>query len=129
MRRARDNPAFGSEMLFGCSCSLAAQMPARLGVELFWIGMKLLSDCGRQRSIFLPSNLAFRTTPHDRLRRTTKPQELSVTSLSSAKLTLQNYFYSILHNFLNLEIVNNFIPEEDYKLRAAMYDVEPRAPR
>ena len=55
--------------------------------------------------------------------------ELSVTSLSPAKLTLQNYFYSILHNFLNLEIVNNFIPEEDYKLRAVMYDVEPRAPR
>ena len=40
-----------------------------------------------------------------------------------------NLFYSILHNFVNLEIVNNFILEEDYELRAAMYDVEPRAPR
>ena len=51
------------------------------------------------------------------------------TSVKSCNLTLMNLFYSILHNFLNLEIVNNFILEEDYKLRAAMYDVEPRAPR
>ena len=40
-----------------------------------------------------------------------------------------NLFYSILRNFLNLEIVNNFIPEEDYKLRAAKYDVDPTDPR
>ena len=48
---------------------------------------------------------------------------------TNAKLTLQNYFYSILHSFLNLEIANNFILEEDYKLRAAMYDVDPTDPR
>ena len=49
--------------------------------------------------------------------------------MCNRELTLQNYFYSILHNFLNLEIVNNFILEEDYKLRAAMYDVDPTDPR
>ena len=43
--------------------------------------------------------------------------------------TLRNQFYSCLHNFLNLEKRKYFILEEDYKLRAAMYDVEPRAPR
>ena len=50
--RARENPAFGSEMLLGCSCSLAAQMPVRSRFELFWAGMKLLRDCGRQRAVF-----------------------------------------------------------------------------
>ena len=48
-----ENPAFGCEMLLGCSCSLAAQMPTRLGIELFWIGMKLLSDCGRSALDFV----------------------------------------------------------------------------
>ena len=42
--------------------------------------------------------------------------------------TLKNLFYSYLRNFLN-EKSKYFILEEDYKLRAAMYDVEPRAPR
>ena len=40
-----------------------------------------------------------------------------------------NLFYSDLRNFLNLEKRKYFILEEDYKLRAAMYDVEPCAPR
>ena len=52
--RARENPAFGSEMLLGCSCSLAAQMPAIFRFELFWVVMKLLRDCGRSaRSFFV----------------------------------------------------------------------------
>ena len=42
---------------------------------------------------------------------------------------VKNLFYSNLHNFLNLEKRKYFILEEDYKLRAAMYDVEPCAPR
>ena len=50
--RARENPAFGSEMLLGCSCSLAAQMPIRPRFELFWVGMKLLRACGRKRRFF-----------------------------------------------------------------------------
>ena len=49
--------------------------------------------------------------------------------MENCNLTLMNLFYSILRNFLNLEIVNNFILEEDYKLRAAMYDVDPTDPR
>ena len=56
-------------------------------------------------------------------------QYIRARSVNKRELTLQNYFYSILHSFLNLEIANNFILEEDFKLRAAMYDVEPRAPR
>ena len=65
-------------------------------------------------------------SPYPPLRRSTIYTRAKCTQ---TRLTLQNYFYSILHSFLNLEIANNFIPEEDYKLRAAMYDVEPRAPR
>ena len=40
-----------------------------------------------------------------------------------------NLFYSYLRNFLNLEKRKYFILEEDYKLRAAMYDVDPTDPR
>ena len=50
--RARENPAFGSEMLLGCSCSLAARMPARSRIELFWVPMKLLRDCWRSARVF-----------------------------------------------------------------------------
>ena len=50
--RARENPAFGSERLLGCSCSASARMPARYRLELFWIAMKLLRDCGRSARDF-----------------------------------------------------------------------------
>ena len=41
----------------------------------------------------------------------------------------KNLFYSDRYNFLNLEKRKYFILEEDYKLRAAMYDVDPTDPR
>ena len=111
-------------MLLGCSCSLAARMPTRPRFELFWVANEAperLRAFGAQ--FFLPS---IGSPP-----RWTKAR-VHIRFFDRciiAKLTLQNYFYSILHNFLNLEIVNNFILEEDYKLRAAMYDVDPTDPR
>ena len=43
--------------------------------------------------------------------------------------TLENLFYSNRYSFLNLEKCKYFILEEDFKLRAAMYDVDPTDPR
>ena len=89
--------------------------------------MKLLSDCGRSARSYLRRSRS--QTPHFMKNSQSRYLSSFRTVAIFAKLTLQNYFYSILHSFLNLEIANNFIPEEDYKLRAAMYDVEPCAPR
>ena len=49
--------------------------------------------------------------------------------MDNRRHTLENLFYSYLRNFLNLEKRKYFILEEDYKLRAAMYDVDPTDPR
>ena len=87
--------------------------------------MKLLSDCGRSARGFFCRRIAL--LPLEVARVHIRYDFASKTLPTD--LTSKNLFYSNRYNFLNLEKRKYFIPEEDYKLRAAMYDVDPTDPR